>query len=45
MLGTGAMEIKAVLVLLTDQVSSLLIKPDVATAFLVIHAVFLNSLL
>ena len=42
---TAAMEIKAVSVLLTDQVGSLLIKPDVATAFLIIHAVFLSPLL
>lgn len=39
------MEIKAVLVVLTDQAGSLLIKPDVATAFLIIHAIFLNPLL
>lgn len=41
---TTAMEIKAVLVFLTDQLGNLLIKPDVATAFLIIHAVFLNLL-
>lgn len=38
------MVIKAVLVLPTDQVGSLLIKPDVATAVFIIHAVFLNLL-
>lgn len=42
---TAAVEIKAVLVVLTDQAGSLLIKPDVATAFLIIHAIFLNPLL
>lgn len=41
---TASMVIKAVLVLPTDQVGSLLIKPDVATAVFIIHAVFLNPL-
>lgn len=39
------MAIKAVLVVLTDQVDGVLIKPEVAMACLVIHAVFLDPFL
>lgn len=39
------MAIKAVSAVLKDQVDGLLIKPDVAMACLVIHAVFLNPFL